>query len=96
MNDDRLRELRSALTYGLLMLSAAWLIWTAMEVRYLQGWSEAQGVERFYYPYREIIAGALALVAGAMLARSKWWPAAVIAAILVLALTQVFWIGYTR
>lgn len=96
MISSQRQALKSVIIYGLLALSAAWLIWTAVEIRYYQGWYEAQGVNDFYYPYREIAAGALALVAGSILVRTKWWPAAVVLAVFVLATTEIFWIGSTR
>ena len=90
------QAIKPALTYALLILSAGWLLWTAFELRYLQGWYAAQGVDRFYYPYGEMSAGALTLLGGYMLARTKRSALAVVIAFVVLLVTELFWIGYTR
>ena len=90
------RTMISLVTYGFLAFGAAWLLWTAFEIRYLQGWYEAQGVDRFHYPSGELVAGALALVAGFMLARTKGWPLAVVLAVFVVVITEVYWVGFTR
>ena len=88
--------LQSFISYALLALAGIWLVWTAIEIRYLQGWYEAQGTTNFYYPIAELIAGLVMLAIGIGVARTKGWPLAPALAVTVLLFAELFWLGFTR
>lgn len=101
MIDRLVALLRMYVHYFIPSLAALWLIWTAFELKWMQGWFDAQdemrGASR---PFYNLPIGGLLLACGMVvlslyLARSSRRRSASVLGILAILFTEVIWLGST-